>query len=145
MSEPVTKAAGVICRSPQGRVLLCKRVDDGTWAFPGGKLKSGDTPEQCAWREMFEECSYRLGDVGQRLMRRVKNDGGGVVDYVTFIVDCDAEFVPRLNREHSAWAWVNPRDVLNGDAEPDDLEPEAARAIIDGLDRLEARLVAIGG
>ena len=37
------------------------------------------------------------------------------------------------------------RDVLNGDAEPDDLEPEAARAIIDGLDRLEARLVAIGG
>ena len=78
MSEPVTKAAGVICRSPQGRVLMVRRVDDGTWAFPGGKLKAGETAEQAAWREVHEECSYRLGDVGQRLMRRTKTMAAGL-------------------------------------------------------------------
>ena len=98
--EP-TRAAGVICRCPAtGRVLMLKRTDGEGWAFPGGVIEPGETPEQAAWRETLEECSYRLGDVGQRLMRRVK-DG---VDFCTFLTDVEAEFVPRLNGEHSAWA-----------------------------------------
>lgn len=144
MSEPVTKAAGVICRSPQGRVLMVRRVDDGTWAWPGGHLKDGETPEQAAWRECWEETAYRCGGL-KFLMHRVKDDGAGPVDFSTFTCDCEAEFVPRLNHEHSAWAWVSPRDVLSGDAEPDDLDQEAGRAVIDSIDRLDARLAAIGG
>jgi 8-oxo-dGTP pyrophosphatase MutT (NUDIX family) len=103
-----TKAAGVICKSPQGRILMCRRVDDGTWAFPGGRLKDGETAEQAAWREFFEETGYRLGDVGKFLMRRNK-DG---VDFVTFIADVEAEFVPKLNHEHSAYGWFEPNGVL---------------------------------
>ena len=123
---------------------MVRRVDDGTWSWPGGRIEDGETPERAARREFHEETGYRLGRITP-LMHRVKDDGRGVVDFSTFTCDCEFEFVPRLNSEHSAWAWVSPRDVLNGDAEPDDLDPEAGQAIIDGLDRLEARLAALGG
>jgi 8-oxo-dGTP pyrophosphatase MutT (NUDIX family) len=109
MSDPdIIKAAGVIVRSPHGRILMCRRVDDGTWAFPGGGIKDGEDAAQCAWREFFEETGYRLGDAGKPLMQRVK-DG---VDFTTFVTDCEDEFVPRLNHEHSEWAWLDPRTAL---------------------------------
>ena len=31
-----------MARSPQGRVLMVKRTDTGDWAFPGGKIKTGE-------------------------------------------------------------------------------------------------------
>ena len=56
----------------------------------------------------FEETGYRVGRLDNPLMRRVK-DG---VDFTTFICDVEGEFVPHLNQEHSAWAWLDPREVL---------------------------------
>lgn len=41
-------------------------------------------------------------------MRRVKDD----VDYTTFLKKVDSEFTPKLNEEHTAWAWVDPKEVL---------------------------------
>lgn len=41
-----------------GQILLGKRKSEhgnGTWAPPGGKLEFGETPQQCASRELFEE------------------------------------------------------------------------------------------
>jgi 8-oxo-dGTP pyrophosphatase MutT (NUDIX family) len=109
MSDPDNlRAAGVICRSPHGRILMVRRTDDGTWAFPGGGMKEGEDAAQCAWREFFEETGYRLGDAGRPLMQRVK-DG---VDFTTFVTDCEDEFVPKLNHEHSEWAWLDPRTAL---------------------------------
>jgi 8-oxo-dGTP pyrophosphatase MutT (NUDIX family) len=111
MTTPVL-AAGIIARSPQGRVLLMRRVDDGTWAWPGGGIKEGETADKAAWREFYEETGYRLGDVGKFLMRRTKDDGNGPVDFTTFIADVEAEFTPRLNHEHSAYMWADPTDLL---------------------------------
>jgi ADP-ribose pyrophosphatase YjhB (NUDIX family) len=70
--EPI-RAAGVIARSPQGRVLMMRRTDGEGWAWPGGRLKDGETAEQAAWREFFAETGYRFEDVGKPLMRSVKN------------------------------------------------------------------------
>jgi hypothetical protein len=55
---------------------------------------------------------YRCGDVGKFLMRRTKDDGDGPVEFVTFIANVESEFVPKLNHEHSAWAWLDPNEVL---------------------------------
>ena len=42
-----------------GRVLLARRPEGkpmaGLWEFPGGKIKSGETPEQALIRELKEE------------------------------------------------------------------------------------------
>ncbi len=108
---PVIVAAGVIARSPQGRVLMVRRVDDGTWSFPGGKLKIGETAEQAAFREFDEECGYKLGGL-KFLMRRKKDDGDGLVDFSTFFAEVPDEFAPRLNHEASAFGWFSPDEML---------------------------------
>jgi mutator protein MutT len=113
MTRMIT-AAGIMFRSPQGRVLLLRRAASedapGTWAFPGGKLREGETPAQAAIREVWEECRYRAGHAGKFHCRRVR----GNVDYTTYIYDCDSEFVPQLNSEHTAYAWLDPQEALEG-------------------------------
>ena len=39
----------------EGRVLLQKRGDSGSWGFPGGAIELGETPEEAAVREIKEE------------------------------------------------------------------------------------------
>lgn len=42
----------------KGRILLVRRAnppDAGRWGFPGGKIDGGETIEQAAARELFEE------------------------------------------------------------------------------------------
>lgn len=110
-AEPV-RAAGVIARSPSGRLLM-QRTDGEGWSWPGGVIKDGETAEEAAQREFFEETGRRLGDVGMLLMRRVKD-----VDYTTYIVDLKSEFVPVLNHEHNGYMWADPAAALEGEVIP---------------------------
>lgn len=100
-------AAGILLRSPDGRVLFCRRTDGLGWAFPGGVKKDGESLEHCAVRETFEETGYRTGHVGKFLTRRVKDD----VDFTTFAFNTDDNFTPRLNHEHDAFVWLDPEQV----------------------------------
>ncbi len=48
------------------RVLLGKRKNAhgaGTWAFPGGHLEYGESIEECARREVHEECGIEIGPI----------------------------------------------------------------------------------
>jgi 8-oxo-dGTP pyrophosphatase MutT (NUDIX family) len=105
-------AAGILFKSPEGRVLLLRRSAEGdmegAWAPPGGKIEDGETPEDAAVREVWEETRYRCGTAGEQIARRIK-DG---VDYTTFLRHVDDEFIPKLNEEHTAYAWVKPGEVL---------------------------------
>lgn len=56
---------GVIIRK-DGEVLLLKRKNahgDGDWAFVGGHLEFGETIEQCARREVKEECGLKITSI----------------------------------------------------------------------------------
>ena len=109
-------AAGILFKSSQGRVLLLRRSNEGdapnTWCIPGGKIEDGETPEQAAVREVFEETGYRAGHAGSLFARRIK-DG---VDYTTFLRTVDDEFSPKLTDEHTAYAWVKPEEALDEQA-----------------------------
>ena len=113
MDQPVTYAAGVIAKAPTGRILMVKRTDTGEWAFPGGRLEGDETAAEAAYREFWEETQYRLGSVGMQLMQRRKDDGAGMVDFVTFIAPVESEFVPILDYEHSAFAWLDADEVFS--------------------------------
>ena len=52
--------AGVIVHR-DGSILLQRRKDDGTWADHGGCIEIGETPEEAARREMFEETGLTAG------------------------------------------------------------------------------------
>ncbi len=51
----VLVAAGVLILDSLGHVLLCRRADDGTSVYPGGYIEPGETTEEAARREVFEE------------------------------------------------------------------------------------------
>ena len=56
---------GVITKGDQ--ILLMHRKMDGEeyWAFPGGKAEEGEAPEQTLKREVWEECSLHVTQIGQ--------------------------------------------------------------------------------
>jgi 8-oxo-dGTP pyrophosphatase MutT (NUDIX family) len=113
-SEPAPNiiAAGILFRSPAGRVLLLRRAQSedhpGEWAFPGGKLRAGEDHRTAAVRETLEETGFNAGHADRLHCRQIK-DG---VDYSTFLRDGVDEFVPRLNKEHDAWVWASLDDAL---------------------------------
>jgi ADP-ribose pyrophosphatase YjhB (NUDIX family) len=56
-SEPipavlVTSGVAVV---DEGRILLVRRTDDGTWCLPGGRMEFGESVSDCARREFVEE------------------------------------------------------------------------------------------
>ena len=105
-------AAGVILRAPSGRVLILRRSSEGDaaglWAWPGGKLESGEDAAAAATRETLEETGYKVGELGYTVMRSVQSD----TDYTTFMAEVEEEFTPVLNSEHTAFAWVMPAEVV---------------------------------
>lgn len=53
-------AAGVLIFNKEGKVLLQQRVDNKKWGLPGGSMEMGETFEDTAKREVFEEVNLKV-------------------------------------------------------------------------------------
>ncbi|MGI9283023.1 MAG: nucleotide triphosphate diphosphatase NUDT15 [Endozoicomonas sp.] len=56
---------GVIVKR-DNKILLGRRINshgEGQWAFPGGHLEFGESPEECAARELMEETGLTLDQI----------------------------------------------------------------------------------
>ncbi|MDF1831321.1 MAG: 8-oxo-dGTP diphosphatase MutT [Porticoccaceae bacterium] len=64
--------AGVIYGSSKQQVLIARRPEHlhqgGLWEFPGGKVVSGESPEQALKRELFEELAIEVNDCAPFLL-----------------------------------------------------------------------------
>lgn len=105
---------GVIIRS-QGKILLGKRKGPhgaGFWAAAGGHLEFGETVEECAKRELFEETglealSISLGPWTSDVIDRDKH-------YVTLFVFVDAfqgEVCLKEPDKCEGWHWFDHDSV----------------------------------
>ena len=100
------RAAGILFIA-DNRVLLLRRSGQGgdhggTWAFPGGHIEDGETPEQAAVRECKEEIG-RCPEGERAVFARRQKDN---VDYTTFMQRVKSTFRPELNDEHEGFMWA---------------------------------------
>lgn len=107
------QAAGTLFIDPEGNILLLKRGAGGDhvgeWCLPGGHIEEGETPQQAAKREALEELGTPYyPDDGKFFSRTQSTDG---VDFSTFVCPVEAQFVPRLNDEHTGHMWVSLDDL----------------------------------
>ena len=58
--RPVLTPSGcVLIFNAQGQLLLQRRRDNGLWGYPGGSMELGETTEECAVREAYEETGLK--------------------------------------------------------------------------------------
>lgn len=126
----VPRAAGtLIVAENTGRVLLLHRTDGQGWSHPGGMAEPTDEcAEETAIRELVEETGFppilttplaqlqlqQLADgdvVTYEDTARTGKWGAVRLVYDLFVVTVPEEFVPKLDGEHTAWAWAEPYDT----------------------------------
>lgn len=106
-------AAGLLVFDPERGVLLQRRAwwthHGGTWALPGGAVRSDETPEQAAIREAAEEA-----DIPAELVRPVASstDEHGTWRYTTVLAGSAGPLHARaVSAETAELRWVAAHEV----------------------------------
>ena len=112
------EAAGIIVTILHGgeeNFLLCKRQEGkgvvyaGMWSVPSGAIEDGETPEEGAVREFFEETQIVIPIEEIEL---VEVDSSKVdKDFHIFHYHSNKYFEPILDFEHTDWGWFSPKEI----------------------------------
>jgi len=109
------KAGGGLVSNPDGAVLMIFR--NGNWDLPKGKMEEGEAIEDCAVREVEEECSVRGIELKDFLCHTYHlyklNDNWAVKQTSWFSMEHDGEERPEPQRIEGITKvrWVARKDV----------------------------------
>ena len=105
MSNIIRVVAAVFCRD--NKVLACRKAPGtslaGYWEFPGGKIESGETPEQALAREITEELSI-TAHVGKKITTTTYAYSFATIELTTYYCDI-TQGTPQLS-DHDETRWV---------------------------------------
>jgi len=112
-------AAFALVRNDRDQILLVRRVDDGHWELPGGRIEIGESASTAVRREVAEETGVVITVTG---LAGVYSDPGHILAYphgqgvYQQLAVCFHAFVPAHDTrpdhdETSAAAWFNPEQA----------------------------------
>ena len=114
------EVVAAIIRDDEGRIFATQRgygdMKDG-WEFPGGKVESGESPEDALKREILEELDTKI--VIEKLLTTVD------YDYPKFHLTmhcfvCSIESGSLTLKEHEAARWLKLSEIYSVDWLPAD-------------------------
>jgi 8-oxo-dGTP diphosphatase len=116
MSDSIRLVLVAACAlvDPDGRVLIAQRPPGkqmaGLWEFPGGKIETGERPEDCLIRELHEELGIT---VKEACLAPFTFASHGYTDFHLLmpLYLCRRWEGIAVAKEHSALKWVRPRDL----------------------------------
>ena len=117
----IVVAAGIVSRN--GKIMLCQRRPGDRlglkWEFPGGKLESGETPQQALERELREELAIetRTGRIFD--VHHTTADGK---DFLVLFFRSEILSGEPQTLECNAVAWAAPNELTQYDLAPADME-----------------------
>ena len=118
---PITPRVGVgAITIKDGKVLLVKRGIEpsyGLWAIPGGKLKLGETLQECAARELLEETGIMI-KVGACIyvFDLLERDDKGKIKFHFVVVDFAADYIsgePKGADDALEARWLSGEELSN--------------------------------
>lgn len=104
-----------VVENDENEILLLKRsaagkYGPGLWGFPAGHIERGESPEDCAFRELSEETGP---GVSVELIKRhgpvTDEIAGKIYEFHLFHLRWLGGEI-RLNHEHTDYAWVSRDD-----------------------------------
>jgi 8-oxo-dGTP diphosphatase len=112
VAKPPLKLATLVYALRDERVLMLRRTTEpnrGLWVAPGGKFDHGESPTECAVREMYEETGLRIQEP---VLRGVMTETSPRADYqwLTFIFvawDFEGTFTPAPGIGEFRWVPVD--------------------------------------
>ncbi len=114
MGEPRVGVGVIVIRG--GKVLLGMRKNShgaGTWSLPGGHLEWGESVEQCAAREVFEETGIRITrpKLGPYTNDIFRPEGRHYITLYAIATESEGTEQVREPGKCAGWAWF-PWDKL---------------------------------
>lgn len=135
----------VVLHSVTHKTLLLKRLKDpgaGCWCTPGGKIEWGETPEETAWRELWEELHLPAGECGplrplDTIVSLFPEHGMHCILH-PFVVETDSPHVFTVVEpdEHSEVGWFDPERLPQPFIRDDDAVIRSALDVISAVHAL---------
>lgn len=111
LAEKMPHASVVLLFNPDYKCLFVKRAPgkywgSEQWANIGGHMEEGESANECAIREVYEETRIDIEKERLYYLRPERN---------AYIFYCFLNYTPEpiLNPEHTDWAWVSPQNLSN--------------------------------
>ena len=87
------------------------------WEFPGGKIKDGETPQECLKRELKEELNIQVS-VGRCLGESIYHYAHGTIQLIVYQTFWEKGAL-QLN-DHADYCWVSANRLTGFDFSPAD-------------------------
>ena len=107
MSQIPASGCLINAKSTTSCLLLDRSIKQkGTWGMVGGKSVESETPWQGLQREIIEEVGHQP-TIQKTIPLELFVSKDTRFKFHTFVCVVEQEFMPKLNGEHSGYAWVS--------------------------------------